>query len=284
MVKKAYECYFGCKVGDQNKKWAPHVCFIFCVTILREWLNNKGRSMPFALPIIWREPTDHLTVCYFCIISPLRYGITKKTKRTVNYPYISSAIRLVPHTEDLPVPVPLPHCILDSDDEPTENREKTPQPPASTVADFTAYLQFNEFHRITQEELNDLIGDLDLPKSKAEVLGARLQKWSLLKENVRISVYRKRHEDLVQFLKMERGLVACIDIDGLMQTLSVNHNPLDWRLFRDSCKLSLKAVLLHNGNTIPSLPVGHSVHNVSYENMKILMEAINYDKLYANLW
>ena len=83
---------------------------------------------------------------------------------------------------------------------------------------------------------------------------------------------------------MERGLVACIDIDGLMQTLSVNHNPLDWRLFRDSCKLSLKAVLLHNGNTIPSLPVGHSVHNVSYENMKILMEAINYDKLYANLW
>jgi len=29
---------------------------------------------------------------------------------------------------------------------------------------FTADLQFNEFHRITQEELNDLIGDLDLVK------------------------------------------------------------------------------------------------------------------------
>jgi len=43
--------------------------------------------------------------------------------------------------------------------------------------------------------------------------------------------------------------------------------------------LSLKAVLLHNGNTLPSIPVGHSVHNKeSYENMKILMEAINYDK------
>jgi hypothetical protein len=78
---------------------------------------------------------------------------------------------------------------------------------------------------------------------------------------------------------MERGLVACTDIDGLMQTLNINHNPLDWRLFIDSSNLSLKAVLLHNGNTQPSIPVGHSVHNKeSYENMKIMMEAINYDK------
>jgi hypothetical protein len=78
---------------------------------------------------------------------------------------------------------------------------------------------------------------------------------------------------------MEMGLVACTDIDGLMQTLSINHNPLDWQLFIDSCKLSLKAVLLHNGNTLPSIPIGHSVHNKeSYVNMKILMEALNYDK------
>ena len=94
-----------------------------------------------------------------------------------------------------------------------------------------------------------------------------------------ISVYRKRHEDLAHFLKTERGLVACTDIDGLMQTLNINHSPLDWRLFTDSSKLSLKAVLLHNGNTLPSIPVGHSVHNKeSYENLKILMEAINYHK------
>jgi len=33
--------------------------------------------------------------------------------------------------------------------------------------------------------------------------------------------YRKRHENLVQFFKMERDLVACTDIGGLMQTLSI---------------------------------------------------------------
>ena len=78
---------------------------------------------------------------------------------------------------------------------------------------------------------------------------------------------------------MERGLVACTDIDGLMRTLNINHNPLDWRLFIDSSKLGLKAVLLHNGNTLPSIPVGHSVYNKeSYDTMKILMEVINYGK------
>jgi hypothetical protein len=80
-------------------------------------------------------------------------------KRTVSYPNISSATRPVPHTEDLPVPVPSQQYILDSDDKPTENWEKTPQPSIPTDADFTADLQFNELHRITQKELNDLIRD-----------------------------------------------------------------------------------------------------------------------------
>jgi hypothetical protein len=94
-----------------------------------------------------------------------------------------------------------------------------------------------------------------------------------------ISVYHKRHEDLVYFFKMDRDLVACTDIDGLKQTLNINHNPLDWWLLIDLSKLSLKAVLLHNGNTLPSIPVGHSMHNKeSYENVKILIDTINYDK------
>jgi hypothetical protein len=132
-------------------------------------------------------------------------------------------------TEDHPVPVPQQKYtrILDSDDEPTKNREKTPQPSTSTDAVFTADLHFNKVQRITQEELNYPIRGLDLPKSKAELLGSRLQQWNLLKENIRISVYRKRHEGLVHLFKMERGLF-CTDNDGLTQTLNINHNPLDW--------------------------------------------------------
>jgi hypothetical protein len=126
-----------------------------------------------------------------------------RRKKVDCHPNISSVIRPVPHTEELPVPVLLQQYILDSDDEPTENRDKTSQPSTSTEADFIADLKFNEFHRITQQELNYLIRDLDFPKSKAELLGSSLQQWNLLEENVRNSVYRKRYEDLVQFFKWQ---------------------------------------------------------------------------------
>jgi len=124
--------------------------------------------------------------------------------------FIPSAIRTLSQTEDLPFPVPLQKYISDSNEELTEKREKTTQPSTSTDADFTADLQSNEFHRITQEESNDLIRDLNLPKCKAELLGSRLQQWNLLKENVRIFVYCKRYEDLVQFFKMERALLLAL--------------------------------------------------------------------------
>jgi len=90
---------------------------------------------------------DRLLFLYSSTTSARNY---KEKKRTVNYPNISSAIRPVPHTEDLPVPLPWQQYILDSDDKPTENREKTAQPSTSTDADFTADLQFNnsiELHR-----------------------------------------------------------------------------------------------------------------------------------------
>ena len=77
-------------------------------------------------------------------------------------------------------------------------------------------------------------------------------------------MYRKAHEDLVQFYKRERGLLDCTDIGDLKQTLHINHNPLDWQLFTDSPNLCLKAVLFHNGNTLPYNSVGHSAHNKSH--------------------
>ena len=53
----------------------------------------------------------------------------------------------------------------------------------------------------------------------------------------------------------------------------------EWRLFIDSNKTSLKAVLLHNGDTKPSVPVAYAVNmKESYESMKTLLEAIDYSK------
>ena len=77
-------------------------------------------------------------------------------------------------------------------------------------------------------------------------MGSRLQQWNLLESDVKISLLRDRENDLVQFFFMESDLNYCNDIDGLMVALSITHDPDGWRLFIDSSKASLKAVLLHN--------------------------------------
>ena len=46
-----------------------------------------------------------------------------------------------------------------------------------------------------------------------------------------------------------------------------------------SSKLRQKAVLLHNGNQHPPIPVGHAVHlKVTYENLKHLLNKLAYSK------
>jgi hypothetical protein len=63
-----------------------------------------------------------------------------------------------------------------------------------------------------------------------------------------------------------------------LKVLNHEHNTKEWRLFIDSFKVSLKAVL-HNGNKFPSEPVVHATNTEeSYENMKILLEKIQYEK------
>jgi hypothetical protein len=64
-----------------------------------------------------------------------------------------------------------------------------------------------------------------------------------------------------------------------MEALGHQHNTQEWRLFIDSSKVSLKAVLLHNGNKYPSVLLAHFVNmKESYENMNLLLEKIHYEK------
>ena len=62
--------------------------------------------MHFAVPVIGRKPTNHTDDCYFCMIPPLKNGMSRKNKLAVEYPNIPSAIHPVPHGDNLPIPQP----------------------------------------------------------------------------------------------------------------------------------------------------------------------------------
>ena len=165
----------------QDKKWAYHVCCISCATILREWLNNKGRSLPFALPVTRREPTDHLTDWYFCIVPPLRHGLTKKDCQLSYYftCYSNSTTHWRPPSSSTTAAV---YTYFRFRWRAYWKTREDTSTFTSTDADFTADLQFKEFHLITQKELNDLIRDFDLPKSKVELLVSSLNNGNIWKK------------------------------------------------------------------------------------------------------
>ena len=135
-------------------------------------------------------------------------------------------------------------------------------------------------HFPNQDELDDLSRDLDLTKAKAEILSFRLKKWNLLAPSYKISKPRKRHVTYANFYSMSSdsdhpSLCYCTDIQGLFQKIGIEYSASHWRLFIDSSRQSLKAVLLHNGNVYPSIPIAHSVRmKEDRESVKILLELI----------
>lgn len=221
--------------------------------------------------MIWREQQNHVNDCYFCMTNVS--GFTKKTKSNVIYPNVPSAIGPVPHCETLPIPVP-PNSFEEIDSSSSDDSKAS----TSSNSIYEASTITNVPQLFEQSDLDDLVRDLNLGKKHAEILGSRLQQRNMLAESTRITVYRKRHEAFAKFFQVEDRTCFCNDVNGLLTELGIQHNPNEWRLFIDSSKLSLKAVLLHNGNILPSVPLFHAAGlKETYETMSIILNLINYE-------
>ena len=272
-VKTGYKYYFGCKVGDQDKSWAPHICCTVCFSGLTQWLNGKRKAMPFAVPMIWREPKNHIDDCYFCMTKIV--GFSKKNKSKIVYPDCDSAMKPVLHDSENVVPLPPASPDIDSseDEQPLMCHDIDVDNEDVFESDFLG----NKPHLLQQDELNDLVRDLQLSKEKSELLASRLKEYNLLDQGTKVSYFRTRHVKLSTFFAMENDICFCNDVNGLMHELGHDHVPDEWRLFIDSGKDSLKAVLLHNGNEKPSVPVAFA-HGLkeTYESMETILKLINY--------
>ena len=103
-----------------------------------------------------------------------------------------------------------------------------------------------EPHFPNHSELDDLIRELGLIKSNAEILTSRLKEWNLLGESCGITIQRERHKIFSQNFTLADKVCCCHDIDGLFKGIGFLYDPYQWRLFIGGSIRSLKAVLLHN--------------------------------------
>ena len=133
--------------------------------------------------------------------------------------------------------------------------------------------------QFTQVDLNDLVRDLDLRKNSAELIASRLKNRHLLVPGTVVSFYGKRETDLVQFFRMEDEFVFCDDINGLLNAMCCEYEPVEWRLFIDSSKRSLQCILLYRENVFASIPIGHSFRmKESYDSVKQLLQKLKYSE------
>jgi len=126
--------------------------------------------------------------------------------------------------------------------------------------------------------MNDLVGDWKLPKVKVELLASRMKQWKYSDEGVKITLYRYRKKKnpgrILHHGGHSNGMQRC---GWLFKTLNMSHCSDEWRLFIDFPKVSLKAVLLHNGNVLPSIPVAHAFgFKESDDSMKQLLQYIKH--------
>ena len=158
--------------------------------------------MRFGVPVIWREPNNHLDDCYFCMVN--MSGWNQRKKKYWYYPDIESARQPIPHCAKAPVPVftSLPDLTADEmllkamdDTDSSNNSISSSSNMAAAASSLTAKPK-----PFSQRQLNDLVRDLGLSKKSSEILTFRLSEHGILDSGTKITFYRDRIDLLICFL------------------------------------------------------------------------------------
>lgn len=71
LEKCAFHSYFGMKLGDPAKVWAPCMVRKTCMEHLRQWTKRVRSSSKFGISMVWKEPSNHATCTAFCVFNVL---------------------------------------------------------------------------------------------------------------------------------------------------------------------------------------------------------------------
>ncbi|UYV66246.1 hypothetical protein LAZ67_4000972 [Cordylochernes scorpioides] len=209
-----------------------HVVQAMIIMVDREWIKVE-RHMPFAVPMIWREPKDHSSDCYFYLTKTT--GITSKSRHTVEY--LPSAMRPVPHSDILPAPQP-PENVIFSDDD-SDRREQQ--------ADDT---NFEAGHKnIVNPPLIDS-ENIYLPPLHIK-LGIMKNFVKAMDRNANGFAYLKQKCSSIFDAKIKEGIFVGPQIrelqqDGNFQNSLNEVEAAAWNSFRNVCKNFLGSVKVEN--------------------------------------
>lgn len=263
---KSYRTYFLKKV-IRNKSWVPNIVCKRCYNRLMEWKQYKRRTIGFTVPMIWLNPVVHDPPnCYACV----NQGALKNKILRKEHNYISVKSAQIP-TMDI---------VIEEEEDGATKKDSECLPQVEMDVDFELS-DNNEPILISQNELDYIVAKLELTKKKSEELASFLYSKKVLERDVRVTSYRNRQSVIqTQYVQSpENNSAHCPDVTKLMEIMEIKYHPKDWRLFIDSSKTSLKAVLLHTTNKKPSIPVAFSTETKeTYSVLKTILEKIDYKR------
>lgn len=283
LVIENYRKCFRTTDHPENSPWAPKVICSTCKARLRDWVTGTRRQT-YSSPTIWRAPANHDTDCYFCI--NIKFGANSKGRRSLEYtetPSVTLPV-LINDAPDSRMAVDSEETVPNDEETMDVDRNEQPNSRFSSSSDDDLDGPRVNSHqtphsKLDQPQLNDMVRDLGLSKEQSELLASRLKEIGSLERGVKGTYYRNRDKPFRKYFDSDQSLVYCVDVDGLIGELGVEHHPDEWRLFIDSSMTSLKAVLLHNGNELASVPLAHSTKlSENYFNMGYLLRKINYQQ------
>ena len=250
--------------------------------MLYRWKKNKNVKCKYVVPATWKEPCSK-NDCYFCVNAIKGFNTKNKHKITyITVPSVTQPIlaNLIQSTQMDTSAYQDPEKMEVDEDSAEECNFESDENDISEEE----YIPHNEKSKVpalvSQLELNDLVRDLGLPKDGAEYLASIFKERNFLRQHTKVSFYRDRDRDFRKYFAKDEvsSLVYCTDVKGLINGLKENcYKSEDWRLFIDSSKRSIKAVLFHNTNMYAPVPIAHStVLEGKYESMEVLLEKIDY--------
>lgn len=258
--------------------WIPDSVCYSCQFGLKFGYSKK--SFTISSPVIWRKPSTHELDCWFCMTKVPSFN---NRNGIVKYPKISSVTPAL-HQQNLEKPVleisssnKYSQLAVSSLDK-SENGSNV-----SSNVDFS--FRPNQKNKrptivkqLNQAQFNDFMRHGCFTKNMSKFITEVFKEQGFIESNVKTSqFYRKREKDLFVFFTNELDLCYCNDIRGLMTFFQIRYDPSNWRLFIDSSKNSLKGVLLHNGNELPSIPIAYSTTlKESFESVNLIIHKIHY--------